>query len=517
MKQRKRRIGLRTRVAFSFAVLSALLSLLLTGITYFLIQSSALERREETTLESANADARQIKDTLVNAIAAADSANESRAASLGDAVPRSTAAVATVLWVPDPVAFERDPALAPQAEGDGLVFVSLPAVVDGVGEFRQLADIVATGQPATQRIHLDSGIPAMIVGIPMVLQTGSTAQPTRVMFFEIASLEDLQETLANLLVALLAAGGATTVAGAMLGRWVSKRVLAPLGDVNDAVKAIAANELDTRLPSTADPDLAPLIASFNDMVAALQTRIERDGRFASDVSHELRSPLTTLTASVHVLEQHDAELPDPVKQAVLLLGEEFQRFQQLVSDLLEISRFDAGAQRLDASAIVIGEFIRLAAGQVCPPGIPVKVDPNLEEGVILADKRRLMQVITNLATNAAKYAGGVTEIEVRHADGGIDIVVTDAGPGIDAADRVRIFERFARGVTAGKRGSDQGTGLGLALVNEHLRLHNGHITVEGRADSEAGSSFVVYLPGQPVSVYDAEEHFEAAGIGGGEP
>lgn len=136
--------------------------------------------------------------------------------------------------------------------------------------------------------------------------------------------------------------------------------------------------------------------------------------------------------------------------------------------------------------------------------------------MILADKRRLMQVITNLATNASKYAGGVTEIEVRHAPGGIEIVITDSGPGIALADRVRIFERFARGVTAaGKRGSDQGTGLGLSLVSEHLRLHKGRIRVEDRADGHVGSSFVVYLPGEPVSIYDAEAHFESAGIGGG--
>ena len=175
---------------------------------------------------------------------------------------------------------------------------------------------------------------------------------------------------------------------------------------------------------------------------------------------------------------------------------------------------DLGAQHLERSPLVLGEFVRQAARLTCPDGTPVVVDADLEETVIMADKRRLVQVLSNLAQNATKYADGVTEMTVTRARGGVELAVLDAGPGVPATERTRIFDRFSRGVTAGNRGNDQGTGLGLALVSEHVRLHGGSARVEDRPDGRPGSRFVVYLPATPVSIYDPDEDFEAAGIGG---
>jgi signal transduction histidine kinase len=143
----------------------------------------------------------------------------------------------------------------------------------------------------------------------------------------------------------------------------------------------------------------------------------------------------------------------------------------------------------------------------------VVVDADLEETVIMADKRRLVQVLSNLAQNATRYADGVTELTVTRARGGVELAVLDRGPGVPPAERQRIFDRFSRGVTAGNRGNDQGTGLGLALVSEHVHLHGGTVRVDDRPDGDPGACFVVYLPANPVSIYDTEEDFEAAGIG----
>ncbi len=150
-------------------------------------------------------------------------------------------------------------------------------------------------------------------------------------------------------VSLLGAAAAHHARSAsLLGVWASPARGAPLADAAQAAKAIAGGRLDTRLESTDDHDLGELSTSFNDMAAALQRRIERDARFASDVSHELRSPLMTLSASIEVLQARRDEMPERAATALDLLVADVARFQNLVEDLLEISRFDAGAVRSSA-------------------------------------------------------------------------------------------------------------------------------------------------------------------------
>src|SRR5262249_14274118 len=145
--------------------------------------------------------------------------------------------------------------------------------------------------------------------------------------------------------------------------------------------------LDTRLEATDDRDLRVLSNSFNDMAEALEARVERDARFASDVSHELRSPLTTLTTSIGVLQARRDEMPDEVAvQALDLLVADVARFQSLVEDLLEISRFDAGAIRLHREEVLVGEFVRQSVSVSTVRDAPVKVSEKGESLVILADK-----------------------------------------------------------------------------------------------------------------------------------
>ena len=133
--------------------------------------------------------------------------------------------------------------------------------------------------------------------------------------------------------------------------WASRRAVRPLRDAAKAAQAIAAGNLDTRLDVTDDRDLARLTTSFNEMVAALQHRIERDARFASDVSHELRSPLMTLAASTEVLQSRRDEMPDRAQAALDLLVADVARFQGLVEDLLEISRVDGGSAQLNLEEV----------------------------------------------------------------------------------------------------------------------------------------------------------------------
>jgi signal transduction histidine kinase len=313
-------------------------------------------------------------------------------------------------------------------------------------------------------------------------------------YFEVVELESLENTLESLGVSLLGASLVTTLAGAGVGWWASRRVLRPLHTVGAAAEAVAGGRLDTRLEAIEDPDLAPLATSFNAMASALQERIERDARFASDVSHELRSPLMTLQASLEVLENQRDELPERARAALDLMAGDVDRFRQLVEDLLEISRFDAGVVRLELEDVHLAELVMHAVSESSERDVPIELDAELAGVMVAADKRRLVRVIANLLDNASKYGNGATSVSLRRVEDTVHLAVEDRGLGVAREDRELIFDRFARGQLAGRRGSHDGVGLGLALVAEHVRLHGGRVWVEDRTDGSEGARFVVELP-----------------------
>jgi len=320
-------------------------------------------------------------------------------------------------------------------------------------------------------------------------------------------LSDLDHTLRVLGLTLLGAGFVTTILGIALGRFASERSLRPLADVSRAAGAIAGGELDTRLDlPAADPDLEGLTNSFNAMVDQLQERIEREARFNSDVSHELRSPLTTLAAALEVLEADRDELPVRSQRALQLLSDDLRRFQRMVGDLLEMSRVDAGSVDVFLEEVNVSELVQrsVEAGfghmdgrrNGSPP--PVRVDPGVQAWRVGVDKRRFERVMVNLMENASHYGGGVTEIAVGPgAHDRVEVTVDDSGPGIDLRERTKVFERFYRGSASGRRGTGTGTGLGLALVAEHMRVMQGGVRVE--TSPAGGARFVLSLPVLPDS------------------
>lgn len=348
---------------------------------------------------------------------------------------------------------------------------------------------VAGGSAATQFVDL-AGSPELVVGVPI--------PSVHAEFFELVSFNDVERSLQILALALVGAGVVTTVGGAVVGRWASGRAIGPLSDVSHAAEVIASGHLATRLQTEDDADLAPLAQSFNHMADALQERIEREARFTADVSHELRSPLTTLATSLGVLEAHSGALTDRGRTALGLLATELRHFQRMVTDLLEISRVDTGSAVLAAEEVEVAELVDHLAATGSAGHVPVTIDPAVAHLRLVVDKRRIERVVANLVANAAQYAGGATQLsaEPAPADGPgqwVHLVVTDAGPGIDQAERQRIFQRFYRGSASGRRGDADGTGLGLALATEHVRLHAGRVWAEPGPGGR-GTRFVVALP-----------------------
>jgi signal transduction histidine kinase len=240
-----------------------------------------------------------------------------------------------------------------------------------------------------------------------------------------------------------------------------------------------------------DPDLAALVNSFNEMAAAMENRITRDARFASDVSHELRSPLMTLRASIEVMQHRREELSDRTKEALELLNDEVLRFEHLVQDLLDLSRSDSGPMENDLVNIeeLVKATLKLTEGEAS-----FEVIGTARGALVMGDKRRLAQVLDNLLRNAEKYGGGATRITIASNGGKIEVAVEDSGPGVAPSEQSLIFERFTRGAAARKRGAGDGAGLGLALVDEHARRHGGSARVEGKLDGGPGARFVITLP-----------------------
>jgi len=313
--------------------------------------------------------------------------------------------------------------------------------------------------------------------------------PGNAAYFEFFSLDEVSDTLRSVRLSLVLGAVITTALGVLAGQFAARRAVRPVGVAAQAAKAIAGGRLDTRLEPTEDPDLSVLANSFNDMAAALQTRIERDARFASDVSHELRSPITALSAAVELLDGRREELPERSQQALDVVVAQVRRFDQMVIDLLELSRIDAGTTELHREPVDPYELTSRVAHRYGFGDVSIDVDAKLPSPV-LVDKLRFERILANLLENAREHAGGPTRITAEpYGRKGMLLGVEDAGPGVARSERARIFERFARGSAARHR---IGTGLGLALVAEHATAQGGEAWVEDRHGG--GARFVVRLP-----------------------
>lgn len=368
---------------------------------------------------------------------------------------------------------ERSPDLDTLLAGpDSAILVLGPAGTRTAGrpvDPARLPAGVVEHPPATARTTLD-GLPAFVVTRP--LADGAV-------YVELFGLQQLDRTFTLLSAVLIAGTVGSALLGAALGPWISNRALRPLAELSSAVGRIAGGDLRARLPDQDDPELAALAAEFNSTARALERRALRDARFASDVSHELRSPLTTMVNAGEVLRRRGARLSGTAGTALELLTSEVDRFARLVADLLELSRADQTDDPAPEE-IALDVLVRT----VVTTRAPVPLD--LEHAVVPGDRRRLERVVTNLLDNAERHAGGAVLVSVRVLGSRVRLEVEDAGPGVPETLREEVFERFARGAARGP-----GSGLGLAMVREHVHRLGGRVWVEDR--SPRGARFVVEL------------------------
>ncbi len=463
---RRRTLRLRTRVTLFFAFIALLAGVVLIGVTYGLTRSNLLSDDESAARQQSFSNADLVREQLTFD---ADGIgvffdDELRTDPDGFAVLSS-----------------RDPS-APRAS---------TSLLHPITDFPEpLVDAVRAGVSGQQNAAID-GSSYVVVGVYIAeYDTG---------YFEAFPLSDTESTLTAILTALTLGALGTVVLATLFGLATSRRLLRPLSQVADAAADIASGGLDTRLEAESDPDLDRLAGSFNDMADAVQARLEREARFASDVSHELRSPITALTAAVEVLDGRRAEIPDRTQQALDVVVDQVRRFDSMVIDLLELARLDAGATDLNVEQVTLVDLTQRVAARFGEPDVPIVAVRGVPTDVAV-DKVRFERILGNLLENARHHGGGALRIELTAAaPGRYRIAVEDGGPGVAHGERERIFERFARGSAARHR---IGTGLGLALVAEHSNAMGGSAWVQDRVGG--GSRFVVELPTRVVPVKSAQ-------------
>ena len=284
---------------------------------------------------------------------------------------------------------------------------------------------------------------------------------------------------------------------------VTRQVVTPVRRASEVAQRLSAGRLNERMPARGEDDLALLATSFNGMADSLQQQIRQleglsavQQRFVSDVSHELRTPLTTIRMAVDVIHESRQRFDPATARSAELLAGELDRFEDLLADLLEISRFDAGAAALDIETVdlcgTVQQVVEAARPLAERRGSVVTV--HAPDGPVTADvdERRVERILRNLVVNAIEHGDGKpVDIHLGVGGGAVAVVVEDHGVGLRPGEAANVFTRFWRADPARAR-TTGGTGLGLSISLEDARLHNGWLQAWG--EPGAGSRFRLTLP-----------------------
>lgn len=454
LARRWRTLSLRWRVALAFGLVTMTVAGLLSAATWQLASEYMLEQRMRGATTQADVQARLVADSLRRG---------------SDDLPTL---LVGLTGEPDTSVLLRT--------GDRWSSAGRPVDIEALPP-----DLLAPGGESPARRMVLDGVPVLAVTLPV--------GPHGDLFVRLAALTELGRTLRFLSAVLIAGTVGAGLLGVLLGWWTARRALLPVTELTEAAGRMAEGDLTSRLPTRRESDLAPLAARFNATADALAERVQRDARFAGDVSHELRTPLTTMINAGEVLRRRRDDLPDTARRAVDLLTADVRRFHRMVEDLLEISRGIQAPDRDAAEPVDLAVVVENAPASLVAAGA---LDVERPVPLVSADRRRLDRVVANLCENAHHHGGGVVRLGVRRRDGWAVIEVDDAGPGVPAELRDRVFERFTRGSPGSRDGGDTGgTGLGLALVAQHVRGHGGRVWIEDRPGG--GARFVVALPEVP--------------------
>ncbi|WP_052327755.1 MtrAB system histidine kinase MtrB [Serinicoccus marinus] len=485
--------SLRARVVTSTVLLGSLLAVLLGSVLYQQVARGLVDQ----AIASAQRDASQQVATAQRAFDSTDRRDDSGLRGLAEEQIQSMS--------------------GPSAE-DGRRVQLLPALGNERGVVERMATGVAAEDiPASLQEAIDAD-PAnqQVVVVPVSLEEGEERAAAVVVGSRVSLLRagpyDLvlvypllreQETL-NLVRQLFLLGGLGLVALVVgLALLATRMVTRPVEEVAKASQEVALGHLDERLPVVGNDEIAQLATSFNTMADSIQHQIRElrslsqlQQRFVSDVSHELRTPLTTMRMAGDVLHASREDFTAPVARSAELLDQEMDRFEDLLAELLEISRFDSGAVTVERHEEDIVPTVRAAVDGVRTLadnlGTSLRLHLPQERVEVCMDGRRVSRVLRNLLTNAVEHGEGrPVDVTVAVTPQVASISVRDHGIGMDEEQRRQVFDRFWRADPARTR-TTGGTGLGLAIALEDARVHGGWLQVG--SEPGQGACFRLLLP-----------------------
>jgi two-component system, OmpR family, sensor histidine kinase MtrB len=352
------------------------------------------------------------------------------------------------------------------------------------------------------RIRYENGtspsVPGLAIGAPLTVPGLGPFE-----LYYLFPLTQEQDTLQLVQRLLLIAGLALVLLLAAISWLVTRQVVTPVRMAARTAERFSSGRLEERMAVHGDDDLARLATSFNQMAGSLQRQIRQledlsrvQRRFVSDVSHELRTPLTTVRMAADILHEARGDFDPATSRSAELLQTQLDRFEALLTDLLEISRYDAGAAVLDVEPVDVREIVRRVVEAAEPLAerkeTEVRVDAPKDRCLVEADPRRVERVLRNLLVNAIEHAEGrPVEIRVVADAGAVSVGVRDHGVGLRPGEASLVFNRFWRADPARAR-TTGGTGLGLAIALEDARLHGGWLEAWGQPGD--GAHFRLTLP-----------------------
>ncbi|MEU0425630.1 HAMP domain-containing sensor histidine kinase [Streptomyces canus] len=473
---RKRRLrGLRARLVVAFGLVAAVAAISTGALTFREARTGVLQQSQDATIRQLRAQLNQHATEL--AVPPEESALREFAQDV--AATESQGSWRVLVTYGD--------LSGSSAPGDPFTEVT-PALREAVGSSRATV---------FQRVRDEAGT-SLVVGMSILFGGRDTAPAvTGVHVFLVVPQTTEQAYVDALVTAVERAMVAALALAVVLALLAARGVLVPVRKLRLATRRIAEGRLDTRLAVNGSDELADLSHTFNETAAALETSVAelremeaRARRFAADVSHELRTPLAAMSAVTDVLDEDAARLAPDTATAVRLISEETVKLARLVDDLMEISRFDAGAAVLHLDEIDLAESIRrtLAARGWTDTVTTDLPPPHAVRGRV--DPRRLDVVVANLVGNALKHGARPVQVRLNAGGAGAMIEVRDSGPGIPHDVLPHVFERFYKSDTARIR--SEGSGLGLSITAENVRIHGG--TVRAANHPAGGAVFTVELP-----------------------
>ena len=373
-----------------------------------------------------------------------------------------------------------------QGSPDPQSYIQLPTNAEQVyGVFNHAGEWLFSGVATySLRANNDPEAPPLRRGLSVVVLAAE--RPTQ-------SLQDvLAQFSTDLALPMLQASIAGLLIAVVLATVISRTIARPLQAVSRAATAVAEGELEQRVPVSGPEEVRNVAEAFNHMSAEVLATQQSQQDFLANVSHDLKTPLTSIQGYSQAIVDGTAKQPE---KAASIIYDEASRLTRMVIELTDLARMEAGQLSLNLTSLDVGQIVNAVAQKLKPLAdrksceLVVQVDSHPH---VAADGDRLVQVFNNLIGNAIKYTPreGRVLVKSRIVHEGVEIVVSDNGIGIPKEDLPRIFERFYQVDKA--RGPRRGTGLGLAIVHEIVHLHGGRIraqSVEGQ-----GTQFTVWLP-----------------------